>query len=191
MRAPTIQYRPIGGNRGFTLIEILIVVLLISIFAVVFVVRDSNSAERKLQRAADEVKAALLIVRTEAMRTGDAYGIIVNTTSKTIKAYRVNDSIWPPVIEYTVRHPQTKNILVLQFGVSEPLKGIDLSTVNISPKPYPSSITNLLGFDASGVPNYYDGYDYGALNIATLTINAGGISKSIVVNPATGRVVVQ
>ncbi len=191
MQAPTIRSRLYNGVQGFTLIEILIVVLLISIYATIFIARDSDSAERKLQRAAEAVKSTLIIVRTEAMRTGDAYGIIANTTTNTIKGYHVDDSIWPPVIEYTVRHPQNKNLLTLQFGVSETLKGISLSNVSISPKPYPSSISNLLGFDASGVPNYYDGYDYGVLNIAALTISAGGISKTISVSPATGRVVIQ
>jgi prepilin-type N-terminal cleavage/methylation domain-containing protein len=180
--------KPQAPHQGFTLLELLLVISILAIISLLVLSNGSQDKELKLDRAASEVKAALDIVRSEAMRTGESHGVTANTSSQTISGYKLN-TINVAFREYIVRHPQDKSLLNLQFGVSPLLREISLSNVSITFTTNPFTSEHL-GFTSQGEPNFDDGINSAQLSSASITISHLGQSRTVSVNPNTGRTVI-
>lgn len=174
-------------HRGFTLLEMVVVVGLIALFAVILWAGGNNVDDVTLDRAAAEVKAALEYSRSEAQRTGTHHGLTMKTSNQKITAYRLNTDA-TPFRDYTVYHPLDKKLLALEFGVTPRLEGVTLDAVSLSFCCGGLLAKDHLGFDGQGRPEFNDGtFRYG-LNSAAITLSYRGQSRTISVNPNTGRV---
>ncbi len=159
-------------KAGFGLIELIVVLVLVGILAFVFFPKTSPLYDIRLGTAAEKIAADIYYTQQLAMATQVATGIKFSHS------------------QYTVY----KNISSLQKA-KDPLTGKDF-VIDLDQGDYAgvtiSSWTfagNGLKFDSTGKP-----YDLNGNPLTTdglLTVSGGGMSKTVVVKPGTGKVFVQ
>ena len=175
-------------ERGYTLIELLIVVGLLGLIAAVAIPAFDGDDEAILDQAAAQVASAFRFAHGEAVRTGQPHGVIADQSSQFVKVYRLDVSVDPPVIHYDVYDPVTKQIYDLRFGAnSEP----SISSIYFKFEGFFFS-QNFLGFSgATGVPKYNDSGTIRMLENGYIRLSHDGMTRTIAVSPITARVTVQ
>lgn len=175
--------------RGYSLIEMLIVVALLALIAAAAAPSFVSDDGATLDQAADRVASAFRFARSEAIRTGQPHGVTASMFSQFVKVYRLDDSVNPPVVVYDVRDPMTKQIYDLRFGdgSSEPA----ISTVYFKfDGLFPGQ--TFLGFSGfTAVPKYNDSGTVRMLESGYIRLSHESRTRTIVVSPMTARVTIQ
>lgn len=176
-------------ERGYSLLELLIVIGLLALVATIAVPALDGPDEASLDRSAAEVAAALRFAQAEAKRTGRAYGVIGDTGMSTLRVYRLDDTVNPPVVVYDVYDPFTKQLytLALTDTDSDPnLASASFTFENVG------STLSFVGFSGvTGVPKYNDSGTLRLLTDGYFRVELDGLARSISVAPITGRVTIQ
>ena len=178
-----------ASDKGYTLVEILIVVTILGIVALV-AIPNFPSNTHKLDLAVAETAQALRFARSEAMRTGQLRGVRVNPASDRVQVFRIT-SLLPPTFAYDVRHPVDKKLYDLQFQSDQQVRGIDISNVTFQYAAAPS--VEYLFFSDGGVPltpNPFGGAAW-MLTLGNITLRYGNKTSMIDIAPMTGRVSVR
>ena len=103
------------NQSGFTLVELLLVVVLIGILAVTIIPKDTGSQILKLDAASKKVQADLRYAQNLAMTTGDSHGLRI-TGAGTYQVYNVVSSA---IVESPYDHePMTENFAEDYLGVT-------------------------------------------------------------------------
>lgn len=119
------------GNAGFTMIEVVAVLLILGIIAAVVTIRMSDTATYDLSSQREAVKANLRLAQARAMSTSSSWGINFDS-SKTYYLFQGTGSTTPVQ-----------------------LLGEDTATVNLTTKKSALTITSAplrITFDAYGSP---------------------------------------
>ena len=163
-------------NRGFTLIELVVVLLLVAILAFVVLPRLSQNT-LELSGQAEQVASDIRHAQTLSMTRGAALGsqgrycVFFTATGY---QYRHNNNSYATPCTTAVSHPATGSTAA-----------IVLSGTAVTP---PLNLTgNYVEFDAKGQPTSFTAPN----NNATVTLNATGGSRTVVISPVTGKVTVQ
>ena len=178
-----------ASDKGYTLVEILIVVTILGIVALVAIPNFSSNTH-KLDLAVAETVQAIRFARSEAIRTGQLCGVRVNPASDRVQLFRIT-SLLPPTFAYDVRHPVDKKLYDLQFQSDQQVRGIDISNVTFQYAAAPS--VEYLFFSDSGVPltpNPLGGAAW-MLTLGNITLRYGNKTSMIDIAPMTGRVSVR
>jgi prepilin-type N-terminal cleavage/methylation domain-containing protein len=176
-------------EQGVTLIELLIVVGLLSLIAAVAVPALFSDDEANLDRAADQLANAFRFAHAEALRTGQPYGVIADQPSQSVKIYRLDDTVDPPVVHYDVYDPLNKQLYDLRFGAS----GSDPSVSSIYFK-FQGVLASQDSLDfaaATGVPRFNDSGTIRMLENGYIRLSHDGATRTVTVSPMTARVTVQ
>jgi prepilin-type N-terminal cleavage/methylation domain-containing protein len=179
------QCSPRALSRGFTLVEILVVVTILGIAAAIIIPQMGTRGDLKAAAAARLVMADLIYAQNRAIATQTKHYVIFNTASSP-KSYRLATSITPLV---NVIHPITKESQYLvTFGAngSPGLSDISLGTVSLEGK-------TTIAFDELGVPYYYDpGTNtttaLSTSGASTIAVTCGTFTLTISVEPYTGEI---
>jgi type IV fimbrial biogenesis protein FimT len=144
MRLSTGKHR--SRRIGLTLVETMASVAIIGIVSGLALVQNENSdATQRLDRAADEVVAALRYARIEAMGHGTtvantsqpdtAYGVSFDTKANTVTVYTTSynsgASVWTlpgTTVSSTMYSTQT---YVINFATQTEVAGVTISAVNL------------------------------------------------------------
>ena len=174
-------------HQGFSLLEMIIVVLILSITVAVAIPNLSSTDPYRLDSSAREIAEAIRFARAESIRSGISYGIIFNTTDDNAKVY----SLISGTPTYNIYHPVDKKIYTLNLKTDSTIIGVELQSYSIN---YDGVIGNkeLIGFNSYGNPVFYSAEtDYMLSSSAVITLGYAGQTRTIAVSPMTGRVTVQ
>lgn len=158
-------------SDGFTLIELITVIVILGILAVVLTTGTGALGGRELARAA-EVRAQLRFVQLKAMKTGGVYGMSFDGTN-----YWGFNGTDPAAAAMRLTLPGETAALISLAG-----KNMALA---LPATPY------TIFFDGFGIP--YTSYASASVNTrlanpANITITAGGASAVLTLTPETGYV---
>lgn len=146
------------NRKGFSLIELLVVIMIWSILAIIAIVRVPNVKTLQSQDVADSLLFDLSLTRIIAMSTNQPYKIVVSTNS-----YQITDVAGNPIT-----HPQT---LTQAFNYP--------AGTTISP-------SATLQFDSMGTP--YDGAGNALSSAFSWVVTTSSASRTITVSAETGFV---
>lgn len=172
MTAHTNTSRTGARPAGFTLIELMIVMLVLAIAAALAVPMLGSTAVNKLKGAASMLVADLAYAQIESVAHGDDRRLLVfDNPNDTYHIAAASDPATP------ITHPITQQPYLIDFGSgqAESLVGVTLDSYNLNGD-------DRLGFDI-----------YGSLDQptdATITLGCEGLTVTITAGANTGETVI-
>ncbi|MHC4192712.1 MAG: GspH/FimT family pseudopilin [Planctomycetota bacterium] len=154
-------------NSGFTIVEILIVVVILAIAAMMAVPLASSAAGTQVRSAANMIAADLEYAKSMAISRGQNFSVAFDGASDTYRIEDQNGDVIP--------HPVKKGFdYVIDFHGDSRLDKVDISNVDFSS-------TNRVAFDCLGSPD----------NGGVVTVQAGANTLTVAVEPVTGFITIQ
>jgi len=162
-------------TRGFTLIEILCVVILMAIIAVVVIPQLNERGDIKAAAAARVVMADIMYAQNRAIAKQAMQYVKFDVVAHT---YEVQEGTPPS----TVTNPVTLKTYTQTFN-STAIPDVTLTSVGFDGK-------DTLAFDEIGAPYAYDSVasTSAALSVGTIKIAAGTYTMTLTVQPYTGEI---
>lgn len=165
-------------NRGYTLVEMVVILAIMGIMAVVAFVALNPYRVVRLDAAAQKVKADLLYARNLALSTSKWYGISFEADPvNTYRIYQTDGSV-----DTAIEDPSElgKDFIV---DLNDYYSGVKISSVNMAGG-------NKIEFHPLGTP--YDDKNGSAFTLTgVVSLAYSGLTKSIQITPNTGRISVQ
>jgi prepilin-type N-terminal cleavage/methylation domain-containing protein len=161
------KYDPRGICCGFTLIEILIMVVIIAIAALTAVPMMSSAASMQIRSAANMITADLEYAKSMAISRGQDFSVEFD---KNTESYSIEDQDG-----VVIQHPVKKGFpYEINFQNDSRLSKVDITNVDFN-------ATSKIQFDCLGSPD----------NGGSINLEAGGTTVTITVEPVTGYISIQ
>ena len=180
------------AEHGYSLLELLAVVMILGIAATVAIPDISTTDSDKLDLAAEEIAQAVRFARSESLRTGEVHGVQISQDTQRVVAYRANLTTTPVSIGSVLYHPVSKQQLDFDVDTGSMTEGVKITNAQ-DPFLYGMGRRKNLLFDETGVPIWIvnsTGSTY-VLQDGTVQLRYGSDSRSVRVAQITGRVTVQ
>ncbi|HSZ54097.1 MAG TPA: GspH/FimT family pseudopilin [Tepidisphaeraceae bacterium] len=162
-------------RRGFTLIEILSVVVILGIASAIIVPQLSSRDDLRCAAAARALMGDLLYAQSRSIALGKMQYVQFNTTTNT---YQVLDAVNPNNV---INNPVTQSPYTVTVGTGY------LVHVGISTASFDGNTT--VAFDPMGVPySWSSGAGTVALTAGSIVFQAGTNKKTITVGPYSGEI---
>jgi prepilin-type N-terminal cleavage/methylation domain-containing protein len=153
-----------GPRRGFTVIEILIVMVIITIAALTAVPMMSSASSVQIRSAASMIAADLEYAKSMAISRGQNYSVLFDQNADSYQLEDQNNNV--------IQHPVKKGFdYIVDFQSDTRLNRVDITGANFSGN-------SDVEFDSMGSP------DSGG----TVSLQAGGTTVTIMVEPITGYI---
>lgn len=130
------------SKNGFTLIEIVIVILLIGVLGVLFVPRFLQQHDSfKLEAAAEQIANHIRLAQSWAVAEHDDHQVYFDTANEVYSVYNVETGV-------AIKNPLSPGKdLIIDFNTNPQLKGVNIAS--LSPAGY-SATFNALGKPTAG-----------------------------------------
>lgn len=159
---------------GFTLVELLIVVVILSIAAAIVVPMASSAGTMQLRSAVNMVASDLEYAKSLAIGTGRRHSVVFDATAESYEILDYNDT--------PIQHPVTKQPrYVVNFRTDGRLGQVDIASVSFDG-------ATAVSFDYLGSPYSGSSGVPSALNSGVITLQVGGATRTVSVEPVTGFV---
>ncbi len=165
----TYSAEPVASVRGFTLVEVLTVVIILGIAAALAVPMMGNTALTKLQGASSALVADLAYAQIESLaHSEDKRVVVFDNPNDTYHIALTSDTATP------ITNPINKEPYLVDYGTgpAESLSGVTITGYDLDGD-------DMLGF------GIYGGLDQAT--DATITLACEGFSVTITVDPNTGE----
>ena len=156
------------------MIELLIVVAILAIAAAIVVPMASSAGSMQLRAAVNTVAADLEYAKSMSISRGQRYAVVFDKTAGIYYQYRVVDQSENPVPHPITKRPE----YVVSFQSDARLGQVKIAGVNFNGM-------DKVSFDSLGSPFDAVGAN---LNSGTITLQAGGITRTVNVEPVTGYI---
>jgi prepilin-type N-terminal cleavage/methylation domain-containing protein len=164
--------RAVSSGGGFTLLEVLMVVLIIGIAAGIVVPMMSSAGSMQIRAAVNMVAADLEYAKSMAVSRGQPYSVVFDKTTEKYQVVDQNNNV--------IAHPVKKGFnFVIDFRNDGRLDQVDILDANFDGK-------NTVTFDYLGSPFSDRGASAAPLNSGVVTLRSGSITKTVSVEPVTG-----
>lgn len=151
-----------GIRGGFTLIEIIIVVVILAIAAMTAIPLMSSGGSVQIRSAANVIAADLEYARSMSISRGQNFSVVFYTNTESYQIVDQSNNVIP--------HPVKKGFdYVVNFQNDSRLNKVDITNVNFN-------TTQRVQFDCLGSPD----------NGGTISLDANGPAATITVEPVTG-----
>lgn len=177
-KTASFRERP-GRNRccGFTLVEILLVVLIIAIAAVIAVPMISSMASVQIRSAANVIAADLEYAKSMAISRQENYSVFFNPAGGYYEIRDANGTM--------IKHPVKRGFdYKVTFSSDSRLDQVVIDDADFDP-----GSSSMITFDYLGSP--YSGSGANPLNSGTISITAGDYTMTISVEPVTGFISIE
>ena len=155
-------------NNGFTIVEIMIVVMIIVISAMVAIPVMTSAGSMQIRSAANMIAADLEYAKSMAISRQKMHAVVFNESAE---SYQIEDS------DGIINHPVKKGFqYVVSFSNDRRLNKVDISSVSFDG-------TSRIEFDYLGSP--YDGSG-SPLSSGVVSVQADGRTITVSVEPVTG-----
>ena len=180
-------------ERGYTLLELVIVVSVLGLIAAIALPSMSPASDRKLDLAAEEVASAIRFARSEAIRTGEGRGLTISQATQKVTVKNYDIAIVPIVTLGTLNHPINKQPYDFNVNTSSVTTGVTISNSSDVFDYGSEGRRRSLLFDAHGTPIWIVGSDptRHLLVDGTVELSYGNDQRFVSVAPITGRVTIQ
>jgi prepilin-type N-terminal cleavage/methylation domain-containing protein len=176
MKKIKLNQRRCSRLDGFTLVEIMVVVVVLALAMWAAVPLFSGGAQLQAQSAANMIAADLEYAKSMAISHQQKYGVVFDTAADTYQVVDQNGVVLPHPVKIGFQY-------TVDFHSDSRLKQVDLVTANFDG-------TSKISFDYLGSP--YSGSGSGsAMNSGTITLQGGGTTMTIIVEPVTGYIRIQ
>ena len=166
------EYDHKAVDGGFTVMEILIVVVIISIAAMMAIPMITSASSMQIRTAANTIAADLEYAKSMAISRQKIYTVVFDTAAE---SYRIED---PNGI---ITHPVKKGFqYIVNFSTDSRLSIVDIADVNFD-------ATSAIKFDYLGSPLNGNG---SPLNNGVITLQAADVTSTITVEPVTGFILI-
>ena len=185
------EMRNVPGSRqvGYTLTELMIVVMILTVIAAIVVpATTSTGPEKKLELAAEEFAAAMRFARNEAIRTGEPHGFRFLTNQERIRVFSADTSGSPWTWVWNVYHPVSKQLY--DYTLPDELFGAPDPIAHTAVYRSTCDRTAVVYFDASGTPWCLEP-ETALLDSFRLDITTNDGQIAVNLDGITGRVTVQ
>ena len=179
-------------ERGYSLPELLAVVIILGIAAAVAIPDISTTNPNRLDLAAEEIAQAIRFARSESLRTGEIHGVEISQNTQRVVAYRADLTTTPVSIAAILYHPVSKQQLDYEVDTGTMTDGVSIINAQ-DPFLYATGRRKQLLFDTTGVPIWIvnaTGSTY-ILQDGSVQLSYGGDDRTVQVAQITGRVTVQ
>lgn len=168
-----LRYNIAMPRRGFTFIELIMVILIIAILSTVIITDIINSTSlAKLEGARWKLKSGLSYAQSLAVTQQVNHGIIFTPPN----IY----SVYKQTTGNIVNNPLTGSTFTVDYSADSYLIGVIISSTNFG-----SPTTNTVEFDSNGAPS--DGTNPLAVD-GSVTLSYTGRTAAITVTKNTGKI---
>lgn len=180
-------------HRGFTVTELLVVVIILGILAAVVTPGVRSGDPEKLELAAAYVAEAIRLARSEAMRTGEVHGITISQATQQVRVRRYDITQDPVDPLETIYHPVSKQLLDFDFDTLAGTSGARIANTQDVFDYSGLGRRRTVLFDQQGVPMWIvgSGPTTWAMTTGTIDLSLDGLQTNVAVAPYTGRVTIQ
>jgi prepilin-type N-terminal cleavage/methylation domain-containing protein len=163
-----------GISGGFTLVELLIVIAIITIAALTAIPMMSSAASVQIRSAANMLTADLEYAKSMSISRGQKFSVVFD---KDTESYRIEDQD-----NNVIQHPVKKGFnYIVDFKNDGRLNKVDIVDADFDG-------TSEVKFDYLGSP--YNGIN-SPLNSGVVSLQAGGATTTVTVEAVTGFISVQ
>lgn len=177
-----------GRETGYSLVELLAVVLVLSVAATIAVPNFATSDPNELELAAQEFARAMRHARSEAIRGGAPHGFRHESTDRRIRVFRPDTGATPWVPIYDVVHPISKKLYDIDLSAHAFARADTMAHSGVY-RGVCNDVRNVY-FDGRGVPRCTDPETV-LLESFDVTLTHGVHTRTVTLDGITGRVIVQ
>lgn len=174
------QHAP--ATRGFTLIEILVVVVILGIAAAIVVPAIGSRDDLKTTSAARMVMADLIYAQNRSISQQRKHFVVFDAANETYSVFEDRRPAAPSMVLIT--HPVEASPFTVKLGPSgaSPIKDVNIDAVNFDGK-------SILMFDELGTPFSYDSgtNTEAALTAGTVRLICRQLTLTITIEPFSGE----
>jgi len=168
-----------GINSGFTLVELLIVIAIITIAALTAIPMMSSAASVQIRSAANMLTADLEYAKSMAISRGQYFSVVFDTTAESYQIFEDQSGTLVPI-----KHPVKKGFdYEINFSTDGRLNKVDIVDADFDG-------TSEVKFDYLGSP-YNGGSPPTPLNSGVINLQAGGTTTTVRVEAVTGFISIE